>query len=181
MVKSVIASELDRYSVAFRNFINKHELPKEWFLKPDHFAVKCANKQDYRETCAMFAEDVNDDGIWQLSLDGRLLASAKLAKNTELGGYEFDWVEIMQPRPGKENVSGFVEHTEFLFTDFTTVEGFLTEKGIDYELQENPGHKWVNIVIDDDGREIKVNNKLLADVVEWEREQGLLHKIGVEA
>lgn len=178
---SQVGSELLQYDEAFRTFVDSYQLPEEWFKRPDHFAIKCADELDYLETCDTFTADVDDDGIWELLLDERLLASAQLSVRVALGGYEFSWVEIMQPRPGKEMDQGFVEHTEFYFPDFFMAQQTLTQRGLevgkDYEPQGNDGHRWLNIVIDDFGREIKLNDKPLAEVVVLEREQGLLKPV----
>lgn len=177
MKVSQIDTELQQYDEAFRAFAEGYQLPGELFVRPDHFAIKCADELDYLETCQAFAEDVDEGGIWELQSNGRLLASARLSGRVALGGYEFSWIEIMQPRPGSETERGFVEHTEFFFPDFFRAEEILKQKGIEYEPQDNPGHDWLNIVIDGAGREIKLNNKALADVVVWEREEGLLRQV----
>ena len=175
-----LGEELRLYSDAFVSFTAGYQLPKELFERPDHFAIKCANELDYLETCQEMATEVGSDGLWEFALDNRLLGSAKLAGTVALCGKGFTWVEIMQPRLGKETDAGFVEHTEFYFSDFFAAEHILKQRGIDYSHQENPGHAWLNIVIDDKGREIKLNDKPLADVVLWEREQGLLQPVKTE-
>lgn len=169
--------EVQKYREAFSTFVTVYKLPEYLFKQPDHFAIKCADEIDYLETCQELAEEVNPDGIWELSLDNRLLGSAQLADKLSLGKFAFGWVEIMQPRPGKETNTGFVEHTEFYFPDFFAAEEVLKQRGVDYTRQENPGHAWLNIVIDNQGREIKLNNKPLAEVVEKERDQGLLRQV----
>ncbi|MCB9822987.1 hypothetical protein H6800_01795 [Candidatus Nomurabacteria bacterium] len=163
------------YEQSFTSFINVNNLPKEWFSVPDHIAIKCADGKDYVKTCRELSH-MTKNGIWEIDLDSRFLGSAELINSINFGEYGFSWIEIMQPRPGKETKEGFVEHTEFLFTDFNTVKNVLDRKNIAYELQENPGHKWINIVIDNYGREIKVNDKVLSDVVKWELEKGHLKK-----
>ena len=177
MKLAAVEQSIVDYEQAFTTFCDAYQLPKTWFLRPDHFAVKCANEIDYLETCTEFTNEVDASGIWEISMDDRLLASAKLSGKTGLAGYGFGWIEIMQPRPGKELESGFVEHTEFLFPDFFTIQKVLDLRGVDFELQRNPGHSWLNVPIDDSGREIKFNDQLLADVVVVERENGKLHRI----
>jgi hypothetical protein len=166
--------ELATYEQAFVAFKEANNLPDAWFEVPDHFAIKCADRADYDQTCDELEIMADSEGIWELELDDRLLASAGLANPVTLAGYRFGWVEIMQPRPGKESAAGFVEHTEFLLPDFAEIMTALEEREVAYELQENPGHRWLNIVIDAHGREIKINDKLLADVVAAEKTEGLL-------
>jgi hypothetical protein len=85
----------------------------------------------------------------------------------------------MQPRPGKELAEGFVEHTEFFFPNLSEAERVLTQRGVNFIRQKNPGHEWVNVIIDDSGREIKFNDKPLAAVVATEHEHGLLRRVDV--
>lgn len=174
-----LQQELRLYEESFGRFLHTNALPGEWFSAPDHVAIKCANEEDYVATCSEI-RDQTLDGVWEIELDGRFLGSAQLTESIKLAGYNFSWIEIMQPRPSKETDKGFAEHTEFLFKDFGTVQQKLEELGIAYELQQNPGHRWINIVIDELGREIKINDKVLADVVTWERDQGHLKKRGEE-
>jgi predicted metalloenzyme YecM len=174
-----LQAEMDVYDSTFHRFVSLHQLPAEWFLEPDHVAVKCADKDDYTDTISSYEAHTDEEGIWELSLDGRLLASAGLARPVTLAGHAFSWIEIMQPRPGKETAKGFVEHTEFYYPDFDSASTVLQERGIGYEIQRNDGHGWINIPIDGSGREIKLNDKALADVVIWERAQGLLRRVQV--
>lgn len=176
MILRQLDIEQSQYNTSFQSFRSRFPLPEEWFAFPDHFAIKCANEPDYQLTCEELSQEVNSNGIWEIEMDNRLLGSAKLAGAVTLGGYDFQWVEIMQPRPGKETDSGFVEHTEFLFPNFEEILSTLKELGIEAELQKNPGHSWINVVIDSMGREIKFNDKLLEDVAEDEQRQGKLHK-----
>lgn len=175
-----INDSLGEYSEAASLFINEFQLPREWFARPDHVAIKCANEVDYLETCDEIFGFVAS-GLEEIEIDGRMIASGQLGAGVELELFDQSaiyWVEIMQPRPDKERAEGFVEHTEFTFPDFHAVERWLTPRGIDYERQGNDGHLWLNMVIDDVGYEIKINDLPLVEVLNKERRQGLLRKIG---
>lgn len=163
------------YEQSFTSFISVNNLPKEWFSVPDHIAIKCADGNDYVKTCEELTH-MTKNGIWEIDLNSRFLGSAELINPINLGEYGFSWIEIMQPRPGKETEIGFVEHTEFFYPDFNVVQDFLKQNSVPFELQDNPGHKWINIEIDNSGREIKINDKVLSDVVKWELEEGHLRK-----
>lgn len=167
--------ELVKYEESFKAFVAEHNLPGEWFAEPDHVAVKCADLSDYDDTCNAFAGRVDDEGVWEIEMDGRHLGSAKLIGAISVAGYDMNWVEIMQPRPGKEMPEGFVEHTEFVFPNFDEIIVFLEGHSIPYERQGNPGHSWINIVIDGDEREIKFNDAGIGEVTTKEKSQGLLH------
>lgn len=165
---------LEIYGRTLSTFLNQHNLPREWFERPDHFAVKCANRADYQDTCQTLAGRVYARKFFELQQGGRLLASGNLTGSVSLAGFGFQMVEVMQPRPGKETEEGYVEHTEFTFPDFATVMDVLDSRGVDFELQSNPGHGWVNVPISDGLLELKINDRSLGQVVTKELSQGLL-------
>lgn len=169
------------YEVAFNRFVDQFDLPQSFFSSPDHVAVKCADEADYLATCNELMAIVDESGIWEIRMDERLLASACLRDSLSLQLNEqktqFRWIEIMQPRPGKELNLGFVEHVEFTVADLSLVSQVLNRQGIEFEEQSNPGHRWLNVVLDSMEREIKFNDKSLEDVAEDERSRGLLHRI----
>ena len=176
MKQNDINSNLQTYAASFAAFTASNPLPKNWFGAPDHFAIKCASKDSYDETCDD-VEKFSDGGIWQIELNNSYLASAKLSQKIELDNIgSVDWIEIMQPRPGMEPDSDFVEHVEFYYPNFDEITEILAKNDIVFELQDNSSHSWVNVVIDKTGREIKFSNKTLAKIVEEEKRVGRLEK-----
>lgn len=174
MKVELFGNELVKYEESFRAFVQENQLPEEWFVVPDHVALKCADQADYEETCTVFGSLVDEEGVWEIELDARHLGSAKLRSALSVAGYEMHWIEIMQPRPGKEMKQGFVEHTEFVYPNFDEITAYLDGHNIAYELQENPGHSWINVVIDDQEREIKFNNAGIEEVTTKEKAEGKL-------
>jgi hypothetical protein len=168
-----IEKALIAYEASFADFCRAYQLPEQWFGRPDHIAIKAANLNDYEETRRVIEDSYVYGAIWEVSMDERLLGSGKLLGSLSLVDYDFQWVEIMQPRPGKETEKGFVEHTEFVFPDFYEVARILHQRGLtegeDFERQSNDGHAWLNVVLDKQGHEIKFNDKPLAEVVAEEK------------
>ena len=174
--------DLDAYVNVFDNFVAQYQLPAEWFSHPDHFAIKCSDTQDFEETVESVRESLEPTEFWQIVLDGRRLASAKFSGSITVSSRtqsSVSWVEVMEPRPGKSSGSPFVEHVEYTYPDFHEVMRILGIRGFDnFELQGNQGHSWVNLVIDEElGREIKINDRPLYKVIEFENENGLLSSI----
>lgn len=164
------------YEELFMSFVDAYQLPKNWFSSPDHFAIKCANQIDYLEVCDSMSASCHE--LWELEIDGRMLASAKLLGGVSISDCSFGWVEIMQPKSGKEQAAGFVEHTEFTVPDFYEVLRVLDLRGVeDVALQGNEGHSWINIPIDDHGREVKLNDEPLDALVAKEIEENKIHRI----
>lgn len=167
-----IMTQIFAYSEELREFIDNNALPEEWFEQPDHFAYKCRNGEHFEEVVQQVADDAAS--LSYVVLDNRKLASAELAMPVYAESFSnVSWLEIMQPRPEKEgsDVVG-LDHMEFYYPDFETIEEVLTDRGIAYTLQSNPNHQWINVVINDAGQELKLNNKTLADIVRQEIADG---------
>lgn len=169
--------EIDDYAKSLEDFIGSHELPEKWFKRPDHIAIKCADGLDYEYRLQELSPDSSQSS--QIEMDGRRLATLHLITNQAVGNLgSVEWLEVMEPRPEKvgKGIVG-LEHMEFYFPDFKEVTETLVDKNLEFELEENPGHRWVNIVINASGQELKLNDRLLADIVEEELENGISHLI----
>lgn len=163
------------YANILEGYIYFNELPDEWFVAPDHVAIKSADAEGFKLLVEQLREAAEQ--ISCIDMDGRRLATAKLKEPINVGTLgEVSWVEIMEPRPervGKDFVG--LEHMEFTYPDFDEVARYLDNQGCQYEFQKNPGHSWVNIPINgQDGRyqELKINNRALGAVVQAEIEEG---------
>lgn len=172
MKKTSFQIQTDHYAASLADFIAKHELPDEWFLAPDHVAIKGENSAGFED----MLEQLRPMAVRMtvIEMDGRRLATAELKHSLSVRSFGVvDWVEIMEPRPEKvgKDVVGF-EHMEFYNPDFDAIRSVLDDRGIKYEMQQNPGHKWVNIVINDSNQELKLNDRTLADVSAEELSNG---------
>lgn len=177
MNKAEIFDSVGEYQVRFQQFVEGYRLPEEWFSKPDHIAIKCADEIDYFSTCDALKPHMQD-GFWEANIDDRMLAAARFTASLGMSDKFFEWVEVMQPKPGKELDAGFVEHAEFTVPDFYEVRRVLSVRGVEgFETQANEGHAWINVPIDDYGREIKFNDKPLSEVVAKEIEEGKIHQV----
>ena len=162
----------NEYVQDLEELIDKYWLPAGWFETPDHIAVKCSNSIDFEDTL-----DWYKDKSAQLSLvemDGRRLAAAKMFSSITIASLgSVEWVEIMEPRPEKigRDVVGF-EHMEFYYPDFEAIKDILKDRRIKFEMQKNPGHAWINVVLNSAGQEVKFNDKPLSEVVAHEIETG---------
>ncbi len=165
------------YQESFERFKTEYQLHEKWFARPDHIAIKCADEIDYAMTVQEWMPHADSDGLWEIGLDGRYLASGHLANGLMVADIAFDWLEIMQPRPGREQEQGYVEHTEFIIDDFRVVWNGLVSRGVpNIDMQDNPGHKWINILIDEK-RQIKFNDTSLEEITANERKHRKLQRI----
>lgn len=165
--------EIGLFAEALEAFIAKYELPQAWFKVPDHLAVKCADGLDYVFRMEELMPDSKQTS--EIVMDERRLATLNLTSPVQVGNLgKVSWLEVMEPRPEKvgKDVVG-LEHMEFYYPDFDEVTALLEKYGIEYKLETNPGHSWVNIVLNEAGQELKLNDKLLGDTVNEEIEQGI--------
>lgn len=171
--------EIQRYAEVLGGFIEKYELPSEWFKMPDHLAIKCADALDYDYTLQELLADARQAS--QIDMDKRRLAALWLVEDVEVGALgKISWLEIMEPRPEKAgNDLVGLEHMEFYFPNFDEVRDVLDKYKISYTEEANPGHAWINIVLNEEGQELKLNNKLLADTIIEELENGEAQLIGI--
>lgn len=158
------------YGQVFDEFRDAYRLPLEWFREPDHFAIKCANAEEYEETLTIVRTEFSPIGMYEADIQQRRLGSAKLAGRVGTGEISFGWVEIMEPKPDAAVAESFVEHSEFYMPDFFELQRVLHMRGVEgVRSQDNGAHGHVSFPIDDHGREIKFNNKPLADVIRQEK------------
>lgn len=167
--------EIDLYAKILQDFIDQYELPESWFAFPDHIAIKCADALSYEYTLQELLADAQQ--VSEVNMDGRRLAALLLSSALPVGSHgNVSWVEIMEPRPEKlgKGLVG-IEHMEFSYPDSNAIREVLEANGIRFTEQSNPGHQWINIVLNDTGQELKLNNLPLRDIVEKELADGTAH------
>jgi len=162
-------SELEVYVTDLKAFVDRFNLPREWFKEPDHVAIKCQDAADYKAVIAGFS-----DGIVQqheVSMNGRHLASALVAEGIPLGGFgSVQWLEVMEPRPERvgQDVVG-IDHTEFYYPDLAAVQAQAIELGVEVQPESNPHHNWLTFVLNDRGQELKITDSRLAEAAAREK------------
>ena len=169
---NIIGQQIENYVRELEAFVSDNDLPRSWFEVIDHAAFKFASSSEFEDGVESFRR--MSDQISSIRMNNRRLATAKLHMSLMIGRFgAVKWVELMEPRPekiGKDYV-GF-EHVEFYYPNFNEVQEVLDNKGILYEMQTNPGHNWVNIVINSEGQELKLNDRTLGDIVTHELDTG---------
>ncbi len=163
------------YAQSLEDFIIRNELPPTWFKKADHIAIKCADADDYEYRLQDLLADARQAS--QVYLDGRHLAALLLTSAQPVGSMgDVSWAEIMEPRPDKtsETLIG-VDHMEFYYPNFGEIAEILQKRGVPFQQRSNPGHDWINIKLNSQGQEVKLNNRPLAEIVEDELTEGIAH------
>ena len=168
-------AEIDAFARCLQDFIDKYELPNKWFALADHIAIKCADADDYEYKIQDIIMDATQGS--EIDLDGRRLAALQLTSPQEIKDLgQVSWLEIMEPRPEKigKDIVG-IEHIEFYYPTFDEITEVLEGAGVAYRKQANPGHEWISIVLNQQGHELKLNNRLLQDIVAEELQDGTSH------
>lgn len=158
------------YAEALEDFRVHYELPDEWFDRPDHLAIKCKDSADFEVAIEQWLPKSAE--LSYVHLNGRRLATALLLEPIAVGNLgTVEWLEIMEPRPEKVGLDPVgIDHMEFEFADFESAQEVLGEKGVEFANQENPNHHWLSILAN--GYEFKLNDRVLADIVEEELTNG---------
>jgi len=163
-------SELAVYAEAIETFRLEYELPNEWFARPDHVAIKCADSTDYDSMVGEWLPSATH--CYYVHLNNRRLGTAKLLSPIAIGNLgTVQWLEIMEPRPEKVGIDPVgVDHMEFDFVGFNAAEEILNAKGVSYERQKNPNQEWLSIMAH--GHEFKLSSKPLDDIIAAELASG---------
>lgn len=171
-------AEVADFAAAASEYIAQHSLPSEWFVEPDHIAIKCRDGEHFLETMDEFR--VVSRAITYIHKSERRLGTAMLLSGISIGRLgKVDIVEIMEPKPEKvgRDIVG-VEHMEFFYPDFTAAQAFLqmqaTERGqeVPHELDLSNSVHQTLVLPFADGYEIKLNNRTLADIIPEEFANG---------
>lgn len=168
---------IEQYAKDLQDFIDRYELPAKWFKTPDHIAIKGADGLEYDYIVQDLLADAQQAS--EVNMDGRRLAAFQLISRVPVGELgSVNWLEIMEPRPEKvgKDIVG-LEHMEFYYPEFDEVKSVLNKHKIPFVMESNPGHAWINIVLNNQGQELKINDRLLADAVNQELEEGISHHL----
>ncbi len=176
--------EVRDYAKTLTKFVIRHRLPPKWFAMPDHLATKASDRQDFEARVHGWRGLVLGREILGIDKQGRTLASAQLETPISVGEFgSVKWIEIMEPRPEKvgQDVVG-LEHMEFYYPHFFEIRMVLNDGGVDFTEENNSedgkqGHAWINIVLNEAGQELKLNDRPLAKIVAAERKAHELYII----
>ncbi len=166
---------LEEYAHDLEEFIDALALPEEWFAVPDHVAIKCADSEHFDTVLEDFKADAEQISFIEMS--DRRLATVSLISSISVASLgEVSLVEVMEPKPEKvgRDIVGF-EHMEFYYPDFEEVREVLRSRNHPFEMQGNAGHAWVNVIINQQGQELKLNDLTLAETIAHETQANQTH------
>lgn len=173
--------EVQEFESSLNRYVLDNNLPiEQWFLHPDHLAIKCADRTDFDRVVEYWKPKSVDGKISGTDMHGRTLATAHLMDPEQLGSYgTVEWLEIMEPRPEKvgKGIVG-LEHVEFYYPNLSEVMKTLDRKHILYEVPtDNDHHNCVVVQFNDKGQEFKLNDFPLGKIVAQELEEGTSYQL----
>lgn len=175
-----IIKEVDEYGKRLVIFLNAARFPRELLTEPDHAAIKVADASDFDtklHALKPFAEQVAFT-----EMDWRFLAAAQLLVPLSLMPHRYvDWIEILEPKPeevGKDFVG--LKYGEFYFGNFGLAERKLRSRKITFDHRSDDSHRWLSIVINEHGQELRLTDTKLVETVSEELESGTARLIQIE-
>ncbi|HEY5550086.1 MAG TPA: hypothetical protein VIK37_02725 [Candidatus Saccharimonadales bacterium] len=151
------------------------DFPPTLFQEPDHMMLKAADPMDFAEKVREIKPWTDNEEVAFMELDWRFLAMAHLAVPYVLApSKHVDWLEIMEPKDAEGYDFIGVEYASFYYPDISKAEKLLAARSINVErLHDEPRQwRWLNVVMNNAGQELRISDTKLIEVVEQEIEDG---------
>ncbi|HEX5394791.1 MAG TPA: hypothetical protein VFW52_00285 [Candidatus Saccharimonadales bacterium] len=156
-------------------FVKSSGIPDSLLEEPDHMMLKTADPVDFAEKVRIIKPWTDEEQVAFMELDWRFLAMARLAVPFAITETRHaDWLEIMEPKQAEGYDYIGVEYASFYHPDIYKAQKKLRARGISAERlhDESRGWKWLNIVINNSGQEVRITDTKLVEIVEQELDDG---------
>lgn len=163
------------YREQLRYYVDSAGIPQDFLTEPDHMMLKAAGPLDFAEKVREIKPWTDEEQVAFMELDWRFLAMARLAVPYAVTESKYaDWLEIMEPKPAEGYDYIGVEYASFYHPDINKVHKRLKSKGVKVErLHDEPRRwRWLNIVINNSGQEVRISDTKLVEIVEQELDDG---------
>jgi len=152
------------------------DFPPILLQEPDHMMLKAADPVDFAEKVREIKPWTEKEEVAFMELDWRFLAVARLVvPYTLTPSRHIGWLEIMEPKEARGYDYIGVEYASFHCPDINKAEKLVNNtKGVTVErLHDEPRHwRWLNIVMNGSGQELRLSDTKLEEIVEQELEDG---------
>ncbi|HLG91217.1 MAG TPA: hypothetical protein VI336_03625 [Candidatus Saccharimonadales bacterium] len=162
---------VDNYRQELGYFAYSVDLPPALLQEPDHMMLKAADPVDFAEKVREIKPWTDKEEVAFMQLDWRFLAIARLVvPYTLASSRHVDWLEIMEPKEARGYDYIGVEYASFYYPDINKAEKLVSSQGIRVErLHDESRHwRWLNIIMNDSGQEVRISDTRLATIVEQE-------------
>jgi hypothetical protein len=164
-----IETEGWQYGSVMLSFIQRHQLPDWLTQNPDHLMVKSADASDFGKRVKDLYSFTPE--VTFLELDFRFIAAAKLMIPLALSdNRKVPRVQIMEAKVG--DYIG-PEYAVFFHKDFHYVRAQLEHNKVDAVERSDHMHRWWNIRISNAGQELRITDTPLAQIIDFEVQEGI--------
>lgn len=170
-----IIHEVGAYGQQLTRFVDSANFPHGLLSEPDHVVFKTTDPNDFGNKARAIKPWAEQVAFIQI--DWRFLIAARMVVPLALGGHRHvDWVEIIESqdretRPASADYVG-LEYAEFYYSDFNHAEQLIKGRGIKIDRRADSSHRWLNIVMNENGQEVRLSDTKLVEVVSGELESG---------
>lgn len=167
-----VHSEARRYGRTMLEFVHATDFPESLLAHPDHLMIKSSGVSDFEKKVKSITPWAEEAAF--LEVDERFLVAARLIMPIALTDYkEVDWVEIMEPKSVEGTVDYLgAEYAQFYHNDFNSVGVIMKKKRVDFEKRTDGMHRWWRVPMNDEGQEIRITDKPLAEIIGRELDDG---------
>lgn len=155
------------------SYARSNDFPEALLSQPDHVMIKSINPADFDKKFNSLKPWTAEKPYF-IDIDDRFLVAARLLVPMALSQHRpVDWIELMEPKSSEGTADYLgVEYAEFFYTNFDQARLMLERKKIDYDRRADQDHRWLNVRINDEGQEIRITDRMLAETIDSELETG---------
>ncbi|MBX4197250.1 hypothetical protein KW801_01690 [Candidatus Saccharibacteria bacterium] len=170
---SDISREITDYGRLVAGYVYHQNFPEVLLSDPDHVMIKSSDPADFDTKFKQLKPWTAEDRYFA-EIDGRFLVAARfLVPLALIERRPVEWIQIMEPKSLDGTFDYFgVEYAEFFYQDFDKARLMLDKNKIEYSKKADEDHSWLNIRINNQGQEIRITDKLLAETIDSEVESG---------
>lgn len=173
--------EVRDYGSVLMHFASVTNFPERLLNHPDHIMVKSDNISNFDHRVRSITPWAENTAF--IEVDSRFLVAAQLlVPLTIADGKPVSWVEIMEPKSAEGTADYLgVEYAEFFHEDFNQAGLMMKKSRVNFEKRVDDLHRWWNVRLNDDGQELRITDKPLADIIDRELDEGTARHLKMAA
>lgn len=154
-------------------FVWKENFPDELLAEPDHIMVKAPTPSDFEKRVQSLKPLAAESRF--LEIDSRFLVAFRMIGAVAIQpSKRVEMVEVMETRhPDSQEEFVGVEYNTFYYPNFNEARKKLRNRRIEYITRSDEYHRWINIRINNDGQEVRITDKRLAETLDEELDSGI--------
>jgi hypothetical protein len=163
------------YGNRLQHFRDSYDIPPGLFNEPDHVVFKTADQVDFADKTRAIRPFAEAGQVAFAEINWRFLAAAQMIVPLTLWGTKrVGWVELMEPKSNGEYEYPGLEYAAFYYPNVMYAQIILNSRRIDSEMHcdEARNWRWLNVVMNKEGQEVRFSDTKLVEVVESELEDG---------